>query len=988
MKHSITFIYGMAVTSTVIAYTLHAQTATQNEATKTAPIAPAKEKTAEKITEKTTTVKKVAVKKIKKTPIEKTAKPEQEIAKDPRIHAGKLPNGLRYLIYKNGKPSKRASLRLYVGAGSLNEAEDQRGLAHFVEHMVFNGTKNYPEASKLIPKMQRLGISFGAHANAYTSFDRTVYMFDLPNIEEETLNLAFNVMQDFAGGALMSEKEIDEERGVILAEKVSRDSVQSRIQEKMFNALLPESRLVKRFPIGLESVIKTAKRQRFLDFYQTYYQPSNMCFVYVGDIEVEEAKKRISQTFSQLKNQNKPATAPSIGKITKGKGFQTHLFTDKELDSTELSLALVRRYTPELDTVENRIKKLPLIIASNILSKRFNKKSLEENSPILSGSSYKSVYFRKLEFGGVDVTVKGNDWKNALPVLVTEFKKAKQFGFTESEFKEVKASLLNQYEAAVKSAPSQRSPDIATALVDHHHNKLVYSTAETDLNIVKKALSEISAEQCHSAFKQFWNNQDLHLSLTSPKISETTTKETLKNAYEQANTLPVEPPTVEKQLAFAYSDWGKAGNITEEKHIKDLGIHQLTLSNGIKINLKKTDFDANAILMRAEIKGGLASQPKDKPGLNTLASTVMNVGGLGKHSMIDLQRILAGKNASWGFSLDQNKFILSGSTTPDDLELQLQLLAAGITDPGYRPEAERIFKAQLPKFYKQLKHSMLGGQEKMRKIMVSGDNRFYTPEKEAMLKLTTKDVKNWLTPYLENGSLEVSIIGDFDLNIMKNQVIKTLGALPKRDDSKLKQDENHVLKTLELPIEKTLHFESKVPTSVALIGWRTEKLDAEGIARTRRLNILADILSDRMRIKLREELGQSYSPGAYAKSDDYFTNQSYIFAYCTGNSKNVKNFSPIILQLAADIAEKGATQDELERAITPQLASLKKSKQQNGYWLNTVMSSSQEKPYKLDWCRQRDKDYANITLKEINDLAKKYLNKNNSATFIIKPKDE
>jgi len=178
------------------------------------------------------------------------------IESDPNVVYGELANGMRYILLQNEKPKNNLSLRLHVGAGSLNEDDDQRGVAHFLEHMVFNGTKNYPDSKKLIPMMQRLGIAFGAHANAYTSFDETVYMLDIPNLEKETLDLSFNVMQDFAGGALLEEHEINEERGVILAEKTSRDSVNSRIQQQLYRKLLPDSLMSYRFPIGTKEVIK------------------------------------------------------------------------------------------------------------------------------------------------------------------------------------------------------------------------------------------------------------------------------------------------------------------------------------------------------------------------------------------------------------------------------------------------------------------------------------------------------------------------------------------------------------------------------------------------------------------------------------------------------------------------------------------------------------------------------------------------------------
>ncbi|MDA8969559.1 insulinase family protein, partial [Akkermansiaceae bacterium] len=222
-----------------------------------------------------------------------------DLKPDAKAIFGSMDNGFRYIIYPNSEPPSKFSVRLHIGAGSLMEADNQRGVAHFLEHMVFNGSKNFTPA-ELIPRMQRLGIQFGAHANAYTSFDETVYMLDLPNMDEKTVDLTFTVMRDFADGALLTEEEIDSERGVIISEKTSRDSVGYRMMLKQFEYLIPGSRLMKRVPIGTEEVIRTAPRERFTDFYTRYYTPKRMTFVVVGDFDSKEIERRIRETFISM----------------------------------------------------------------------------------------------------------------------------------------------------------------------------------------------------------------------------------------------------------------------------------------------------------------------------------------------------------------------------------------------------------------------------------------------------------------------------------------------------------------------------------------------------------------------------------------------------------------------------------------------------------------------------------------------------------------
>lgn len=909
-----------------------------------------------------------------------------QIPADDRVIYGELENGMRYILMQNKLPAKRVSMRLHVGAGSLNEAEDQRGVAHFLEHMVFNGTKNFPDSKKLIPKMQRLGIAFGAHANAYTSFDETVYMLDLPNSEQDTLKLAFDVMQDFAGGALLEEHEIDEERGVISSEKTSRDSVQRRMMEKQFKKLFPKSLVANRFPIGTEEIIQNAKRDRFTDFYDRFYRPKNMCFVYVGDFDPDHAKQVIAQTFGKLSEPENPGPPPAVGDLTTPPGFQTSVFSDKELSSTELSLTTSNAYQIKQDTLTNRTAKIPLSIANSILSKRFSNLILDDPTlPILSGSASRIVLFKEIEMGSFSVSAKEGKWKKALPILVREYKRALDHGFTIAEIDEAKANILNAYENRVKSAATRKSPELASSLVANYHNKTIFSTPEKDFEIVDNALNQLSPEMCHTALKEFWKVSDLHLILTGPTATSGDNA-VLTSLFRSEAAKETQAPEVKVIEKFAYSDTSQKGKIKKSTDVEDLDFTQLILANNIRVNYKKTDFVANSISITAHFGGGKLSQPEQKPGIDQLASSVINMGGLGKHSAKDLQSILAGKSVGVSFSIGTDAFTLSGSTTQEDLQLQLQLLTAAIKDPGFRPEGEQLFKSQLPQLYKSMQFSTQGGSNEMNKILAGNDERFGLPEQKMFDQLSTDDVKAWILPQLKEDYLEVTIVGDFEPKQLEALLLNTVATLPKRASKATDYSATADLSIMPFPIKKTFPFESKVPNAIAINAWRTNRIETS-ISEARRLNVLATILGERMRVKLREELGQAYSPGAFSAPDSTFKNKSYILAQCPGKAKDVEELAAIVEQIADDLATKGASQDEVSRALEPTLASLDKTLRENRYWMHSVLSESQKKPNKLEWARNRNKDYHSITPEEINALAKKYLIKKNAAQFIIIPEE-
>jgi zinc protease len=912
-----------------------------------------------------------------------------DIPVDPKVVYGTLENGMRYIICKNPLPPKRVSMRLHVDAGSLNEADDQRGLAHFLEHMVFNGTKHFPDASKLIPQMQRLGIAFGAHANAYTSFDETVYMLDLPNIDQSTLDLGFAVMGDFADGALLENKEIEEERGVIAAEKTSRDSVGLRMFENQIDVLFPKSLLGKRLPIGKLDIIENAPRERFVDFYTRFYTPEKMTFVYVGDLDVAAAEQRIVDTFGAIKNPAQPGAKATLGDISTPAGFNISIFTDKELTETEISIVKSKPHDYKVDTKKKRLETLKMNIASAIMKRRFSKIAKQENTTITSGSASHYVLFRELELASIEVAALNNDWKSALPVLENEFRRASLYGFTESEYREVTAELINFYQQAVKSAPTRKSDSIASNLTEHAHIDAVYSTPKTDLEILEENLAQLRVKDVSTAFQNFWGSPSMdkleaHLILSTQKASEAADA-SIKSIYKDQNTLKLEKPSEEQVASFAYTQFGENGKVSEEVAVTDLGIKQLKFENGVTVNWKKTDFDKNSISMVASFGSGKAGMPQSTPGLDTLTGTIFINGGLEEHSSEDLKSILAGRNVGVSFGISDDSFTLSGSTTPEDLQLQLQLLTAYLTAPGFRPEAERQFDAMLPNIYAQLKHTEQGPIAEMTAWFAGDDPRFSFPTYEQAKSLTTQQVKDWLTPHLTTSQLEISVVGDFDETALKSALSSTLGALPARTSYTPIPIENRTLTLPQTPTEKSFSFESEIEKAIAIVLWKADDATDRDVKKQRRVSILADILDERMRVELREKLGEAYSPFARSNLSQTFKSYGMIMAYSPGKPSNTERVGNIITDLANELSQNGATQDELDRVLKPRLGLLEKSLRQNSYWLSTVMDRCQIHPDKLEAARTRDSDYTKITLEEINQLAKKFLSNTNAARISISP---
>jgi zinc protease len=907
-----------------------------------------------------------------------------DIVPDTATIFGTLDNGFRYIIHPNSEPPKRVSLRLHIAAGSLMETDDQRGIAHFLEHMMFNGTKHY-SAEDIVPRMQRLGIAFGAHVNAYTSFDETIYMLDLPDLSADTLQLAFTAMRDFGDGALLDAGEIDKERGVILAEKVSRDSVNYRIMEQQFAKILPDCLLTRRFPIGTEEVIKSAPRERFVDFYTRYYTPERMTFVVVGDIDPADVRVRIETAFASLSSAAQVAANPALGKIQQPEGLETAVFSDREMSSTEVALVLVRPHEKKPDTAATRAERMPLDMAHAIIDRRFERISKVKKSPVSEGSAGKQVLVNNIDLGSISITAADDRWKEVVPIIEQEFRRALDHGFTASELAEAKSNLLNTYEQEVKQKATRKSEVIASQFARSINDDAVFSDPETDLEIAKRSLDAIDTAACHRALKTFWEAPGYHLILTTKEKPADAEKD-LAALFEDSRGTPVEAPASRAAQVFDYANFGKPGTIATRKEIPDLAITQWVLSNKVRVNLKRTDFEQGRIRMLARIGSGKLTQPQGMPMLDVFTTAICAGGGLGKHSNDDLAQILAGRNAGASLEIDKDAFTLAGTTTPADFTLQCQLMCATITDPGFRDEALWQFQKEIPMIYQQLNHTPAGPQREMDGWLHGGDSRFTLAPVGQLTSYKLTDAKKWLTPELSKGYLELTIVGDFDPGKIQTDVLATFGALPVRAPTAPVLADARKVKFPNAPAAKTFTYASKIEQGVAFTFWKTAGIRGNH-KENRRLNLLAEILGDRLRKEIREKLGASYSPNAGVVGSDALEGMGYILSESIGKPADLDLLLNTMRNLADQLATHGATADELDRALKPTLSQLEKSRRDNQYWLTTVMSKSQSDPSRIELARTRDADYRSITLKEINALANKYLKAENALLVFIKPKE-
>jgi len=927
------------------------------------------------------------------------AQEASDLRPDARVHFGQLPNGLHYAILANHEPRQRASFRLLVLSGSAQETDEQQGLAHFVEHMAFNGSTHYPPGT-LIEFFQRMGMNFGGDTNANTTFSRTLYLLELPNTEAKTLTEACRVFTDYARGELILPKEVDRERGVILSEKRDRDSVEYRRDVALEEFFLGNTLIPKREPIGTTEVITQTGADRLRAYYDTWYRPERMAIVAVGDFDPASVEAEIKSSFAELKSATPEPHDPSLGEIQALKKDRVLYRHEAEGAETQVMAYSVAPYSHEMDTREHRLKYLPRDLALSMLNRRFAILARRADAPFIQGGAGIEEVLDFYRLAGFQLTCKPEQWSAALTVGETELRRALEHGFAPAELTEAVSNLRHDLEESVKADPTRRSQALADHLVDSLIDDYVFTSPQDELDLFKPALEKVTVEECKAALREaFPASTGRYVAVVGNAKIEPPAPETAKEAkadpapakpeeqilavYRAAATAPVAPPPRTDNSAFAYTDFGAPAKVVEKKHVDDLDLDLLTLSNGVRLNLKKTDFEANRIYVHIRIGTGELSLPKDKPGLATLANETFIRGGIGKHTIDDLIRLAAGKTVGLGFQAGSDALVLSGVTNRDDLVFQLQLLSAYLVDAAYRPESLETAHKSFEPLYQRLEHTPDGPLElQVTRDLASGDPRFGLVPKSDLFARTLDEVRDWIQPQFQDGAMEVAVVGDIDPASVVEAVQKTLGALPKRGPKPRMEAERVVHRPKE-PFTREFTVETEIPHGLVALFWPST--DASDAHRERRARLLSDVFADRLRVEIRQKLGDAYSPSAYHSADEIFKGYGWYVGMVEVDPAKTQMIMDAVLRIGADLAEKGVTDEELERAKKPILTALRESVRTNSYWLESVLQSAQELPRHLDWCRDRETDNQAISKADLDQLAREHLAPGGAFRVIIRP---
>ncbi len=894
----------------------------------------------------------------------------------------KLSNGFRYVLMKNHHPKNRVSMHLFVQAGSLNESNTQQGLAHFLEHMMFDGSTHF-KPSELVKFFQNIGMQFGPDANAHTGFNETVYDILLPKGDKESLEKGLLVMKDFAQGALLLPSEVEKERRVVLAEKRTRDSASYRTYVEQLHFEFPDARISKRLPIGKEEILKKASQRQLKSFYDTWYRPEKMILILVGDFDPNSARMLIGRQFSTIIPRAPPKTEPDLGDINH-KGVKAFYHFEKESGNTTVSIEILKKMLVMPDSYDFRKKQLMEDIANRIVKHRLDKLLMKSDTPFTSAFIDSGIFLQQIKYADITADCDPEHWEKSLSVIERILRQALTFGFTPPELARVKKDLLSELDEAVKKASTRDSGVLAREIISSLNADRVFMSPLQEKQLYTPIINDVTVKDVNGIFKDIWDTGHRLLLVTgNARLLSKNAERKILDSYRESVSAAVTKPAGEKTVVFPYLPEPETkASVIRTKSIQDLGIIQVDFNNGVRLNLKKTDFKADQVLINISFGRGRSAEPPGLPGLALLTKSVINESGLGRLEKDELERALAGKNTSVTFDVNEDRFSFKGETVSDELPLLFQLLYAHMVDPGFRKEAYNLSLKRFSQNYKALSRSVNGAMALSgRRFLAGGDYRFGIPDDDTIKKLTLEDVRSWIGPFMGNDDVEISVVGDVDVDAVIRLTAHYFGSLPLHHIPEEPIGPTH----LKFPVGRlrTISVQTKIPKGMIVVAYPTE--DIWDISRTRRLSLLAEIVSDRLRVQIREKMGAAYSTYAFNQPSRAYPGYGVFQARVYVDPEQSGIIVKQVKEIVSRIEKEGVTQDELNRAQKPVLTDIRDMLQKNNYWLNTVLSGSEIHPRQLQWSRSILKDYASITKETLTNFAKKYLKNDKAATIIVKP---
>ena len=892
---------------------------------------------------------------------------DSDIPLDPDYVFGRLDNGMRYILRHNATPKGTGMVQLMVDAGSSSETESERGYAHFVEHMAFNGSTNVPEG-EMIKLLEREGLAFGADTNASTGFEQTIYKLDLPRNDVDLLDTALMLMRETASELLFLPEAVQRERGVVMSEQRVRDTYSLRNFVDQLDFLYPGSRLSQRLPIGTVPSLKQADAEGLRGFWERNYVPGNTTLIVVGDFDMEQVEAMIEDHFGRWQGPSAPHK-PSLGPVDPELAGLTDIHTDPAL-SEQVTISRNAAWTDRPDTILNRRRQLLGQIAVNIINRRFATIARGDNPPFRNAGFGQSEMKDTGRTTNLVVNTADGEWREGLQAAVHAYRLALQYGFSEAEIAEQLANYRTSLENAVAGADTRSNGAFVNSALGVVTDGNIPSTPASVLERFENSIPFITPESVHAALLEDYAALEDPLirfeGSTAPEGGEAA----LRAVWEDAKATELAAPEMTSQAEFGYTSFGEPGTVVADTTEPEFGIREIRFANGLMLNLKKTDLQQDRITVRLNIDGGDMLDTRDNPLATAMAGNLAS-GGLGKHSLDELQTILAGRSVGFSVNSAPDSFSMGGNTTPRDLELQLQLLAAAVSDPGYRPQGEVQFRRSVAAYFARKDatpgsaySSAIGG------ILSDNDPRFTQQPQEAYDDVSFAQLRDNIQERLANGAMELAIVGDFDEQQAIDLVARTLGALPARETEFRQYPENRQRSFTADRSPRVIYHDGQPNQAAIRLIWPTRD-DSDPLENTQ-LNLLGEVAQLIATDILREELGQTYSPRVSASQSHTWPGWGTFSIGAEIDTADVPDAEAAIKRVVETMRSGGIDEDLLQRARQPVLESIENRLKTNGGWIALVEQAQGEAERIERFATARER-VLSIGTEDLHQLALRYL---------------
>ncbi len=912
-----------------------------------------------------------------------------DLKPDPRIHWSALPNGMRLAWAEHAEPRQRVYLRLHVDVGSYAEEPGQRGMAHFLEHMAFNGSRRFP-AGTLVEWFQNHGMSFGADTNAHTSFSETVYKLDLPDRDADTLRDGLRVMRDFADGLLLEESEVQAEKGVIDGEERERDSPGFRAFVRAAQELYAGSRMPERLPIGVRADRDAFTAASVREFYERWYRPENVTLVVVGDLAGLDPTPLVREAFADFKAPaSRVALEPPLGAASAARlFFAVH---EADLPQAQVSLASLKPWVERRDDAQQRRADLLEQMALTMVNLRFAEKAKQEGTPYLYAAASRFEGMKIWDGGELVVASAPEKWQDAFLAAHLELRAALNFGFQQAELDEVRADIQRGLDEQVEREATAPSAALREAVLLAVEEGQVPLAAADERALLADTVAQATAEECLAALRALWaRDGQASLSLVGPEDLGEQAPARLQALLEQSRKARPEKPADLARIPFAYaSDAAVVGAVARQSRVEDLDLRTYAFANGVLLNVKRTDFKERQILLRARLGEGYLAFEGDELLIVGVAANGLDGAGLAAHTEEELRRIFAGKQVGWSAGVTADQFTFDGQTTAEDLLAQFELLAARLQHPGWREEGLQGFLKQLPLIEQVLKSNPVGPLlTEFLPVYFHGDSRLEImdglsplPPLERMAQVTLAQAAPLFGGQYADGPLEITVVGEVDPEAVVAAAARTVGTLPPRRAARPYAERRRVA-----ALPRGLRMDRTVTTAdksgqIFLFFPLTDGMDP---VNRRLLGFLGRIVDDRLRVEVRERLGAAYSPSAAADLSRVFPGFGVLLVQASTDPKKVEDLISACRQVAADLAVGGVTAEEVARLAAPLLNQIRDQRRTNEYWLREL-SEAQSAPATLENPRSVLSFYENLDRAALSALAAQYLDPQAASLLVVLP---